>query len=103
MEEKQKHVLEVARLRCADIESLLDLYLDRQLIPSLLPKFEEHIQECAPCHSLVHDCQHIVQIAKTLDDPPLPLSIRTRLREVLREKVGYSVPIDLKPRLTVVK
>ncbi|MCC6221570.1 MAG: zf-HC2 domain-containing protein [Deltaproteobacteria bacterium] len=102
MDRYQIPFLESAVLKCSDVEDLLDCYLDNEMIPLLRERFNSHLVSCAECRDLVSDCSHIVEVAKTLDDVPIPSEVSLRLRQALREELGYNV-IPLRPKLSVVK
>lgn len=93
--------LERTRLGCQEIEQLVDAYVDGELPDILRERFDGHRSECLECNSLVFDIEQIVQLAKTLDDEPLPIEIGARLRQKLKETVGFEPPPVRK--LTVVK
>ncbi len=94
--------LERTNLDCSEVGELLDCYVDNEMISPLRARFDVHLENCQCCRNLVQDCKHIVDIAKTLNDAPIPSDVSLRLRRALRDQVGYNV-ISLKPRLSVVK
>ena len=93
--------LERTTLGCQEIEQLVDAYVDAELPEILRERFDSHRSNCAECNSLVFDIEQIVQLARSLDDEPLPIEIGARLRQRLKEAVGYEPPPVRK--LTVVK
>ena len=102
MDDEQISFLEAAKLDCAAVEELLDCYIDGEMIAQLKARFEEHLTECPTCADLIADCKHIVDVAKSLDDQPIPEDVGSRLRKALQERVGFKGPA-LKPRLTLIK
>lgn len=76
-------------LHCTDIEALLDSYLDEEIDPLTSRQFEQHLDRCELCRSLVDDCRQIVHVAKTLSDKAVPADVSRRLRERLEEEIGY--------------
>lgn len=95
--------LESASLSCSDVEELMDCYIDGEMISALASRFEQHLRRCEICAELVRDCKHIVTVAHTLVDEPLPEGVAGRLREALKERVGYNPVTYLKPRLSLIK
>lgn len=103
MEREHHRYLERDILNCSDIEELLDDYIDAELGEPLNHRFSIHIDSCEACRLLVSDCREIVQAAKLLAAQPIPQGVSERLRAVLREQVGHSVPLRNKPQLTLIK
>jgi len=100
--EEQVPFLERASLSCSDVEDLLDCYIDGEMINALKQRFDDHLANCELCRGLAHDTHHLVSVARTLNKEPISDDIRTRLRKVLKDKVGYNVT-PLRPHLTLVK
>lgn len=89
------------QLSCADVEELIDSFLDGEMADDTLFRFEQHVERCEECQSLVSDCQTIVSAARTLADSPLPDEVGERLRLALQEQVGHRPPS--RPKLCIVK
>ena len=87
---EQASLLEQETLCCSDIEELLDFYLDGELLPQLEEKFQTHLLECELCEELAHDCRHLVTLARSLNDAPMPEEVQSRLREALKREVGFN-------------
>ncbi len=102
MEDEQIPFLKSAAVSCNDIEELLSCYIDGEMIAPLQERFEGHLKECDSCRGLIDDCRSLKDIAATLDEHQLPHEVSLRLREALRDKVGYNVTY-LRPRLTLIK
>ncbi len=106
MDGDQIPFLKSANLTCSDMEDLLSCYVDGEMITPLQLRFEAHLEHCDACRELVHDCQHLLRTAMTLDDASLADDIRHRLRTALHEKVGFPIEqckLDSRPRLSIVK
>jgi anti-sigma factor RsiW len=79
-------------LSCCEVEFLLDDYIDGEIDPILRERFDRHLAHCELCSCLVHECQHIVEVARTLANQPVPASVSRRLRERLEEETGCRLP-----------
>lgn len=99
MNNDQFPYLELSKLSCEDVEVLIDCYVDGEMLPGLKERFDVHLAECDQCSCLVSDCKYIVSLARTLGDTPVPPEVSSRLRQTLREQVGFLS----KPKLNVVK
>lgn len=99
MEKEFQRFLVSSALECADVENLVDFYVDGDLPNELTPKFQGHLMKCKSCSELVDDVVAIVDVARTLSNRALPPGVKERLREHLKEEV------DLKaaPKLYLVK
>ena len=93
--------IERTRFECDEIEKLVDSYIDGELPEVLCDRFEAHLSDCPACNGLVFDIKQIVQLARTMDEEPLPLEIGARLRQRLKDEVGFDIPPPRK--LTIVK
>jgi predicted anti-sigma-YlaC factor YlaD len=91
MDNEQIPFLESASLSCSDVEELMDCYLDKEMVSALVSKFEEHLKTCESCRDLVYDCRHIIEVARDLDNEPIPKEVSLRLREALATRVGHNV------------
>ena len=102
MEHDPRTFAERRALSCSEVEELLDSYIDGDMSPGTSGRFEVHLEQCEYCRSVVLDCKHIVALAKTLAETPVPPMIRHRLREALRERVGH-ISENQHSRLTLIK
>ncbi|MFN8389018.1 MAG: zf-HC2 domain-containing protein [Bdellovibrionota bacterium] len=102
MDNDHKTFLERRALGCSEIEELLDSYIDGEMPLGMVGRFEQHVHQCDACNSLVEDCQHIVEMAKSLAEVKVPEGVRSRLRAALKEQVGHDVEKS-RARLTLVK
>jgi anti-sigma factor RsiW len=84
MDREQESFLTSPNLSCEEVEELLDCYIDSEMILPLKVRFEAHLSQCEHCAELVSDCKDIVNVAKTLNDDPLPEDICLSLRETIR-------------------
>lgn len=102
MENDFKSFLDRRALGCSEVEELLDAYVDGEMPPLMTERFEAHLESCELCRSLVEDCRHLMSVARSLADTPIPKEVSERLREALRVQVGHQV--ETRPvKLTLVK
>jgi len=102
MDNEQIPFLESASLNCSDVEELMDCYLDREMVSALVSKFEQHLSVCESCRDLVYDCKHIIEVARDLENEPIPREVSLRLREALSQRLGHSVT-PMRPKLVLLK
>ncbi len=89
-------------LRCADIEELVDEYIDGEMNEGEKWRFDAHLTRCAKCRELVDDFQVMVATARTLAEKPIDPGVQRRLREALLREVGFESS-DLRPALRLIK
>ena len=71
-------------LQCADIDALIQTFIDDELASEDQRRFEQHIADCGDCSSLVkteialHD-----QLRNALAPPPAPPELRARIQDAL--------------------
>ncbi len=100
MEKEFLRYQDKAHLACADVENLVDSYVDEDLPDALKAKLQAHVLKCSECRELVDDVVTIVEVARTLSSQAMPSEVRERLREHLKREVGYEEP---RPKLFLVK
>ena len=81
-----------ARFLCADIERLMDDYLDDVLDSGERQMYERHLKNCEHCASMVCDIENIVSIASSLSQTPVPPAVKDRLRQTLVAETDYQIP-----------
>ena len=91
----------VIGMSCAEIELLVDDYIDGDLSELDSKRFERHVQNCAICQEIVTDCRRVVETAKLLADRPVPPAVSQRLRATLQEELGLRIA-PARPRLSLV-
>ncbi len=77
------------QLNCATVEEYLSLYLDKELDSEISESILLHVEGCTTCSSLIYDLRNILEIAKTLNSAPIPPEVSSRLRQALKEQVGF--------------
>ena len=78
-------------LNCRDFIRLLGDYYDDELPAALKKRLEAHRANCTKCKELDSGYRLTIELAKGLDQHPLPVSIQDRLRQVLNQKLGLSM------------
>ncbi len=86
---EQNRVIEMPRLTCDNIDELANLYVDGELELAVRMRFEQHLKQCSSCRDSVHELEHLVCAARTMEDDLIPGDVRSRLRDSLRKRVGY--------------
>ncbi len=102
MENDLKTFIDRPVLGCSDIEELLDSYVDEEMPELLVKRFEDHLGQCESCRVLVEDCRHVITVARSLADTPIPQEVSERLREALQVQVGHQCE-PRRGKLTLVK
>lgn len=102
MDNEQYPFLELNELDCSAVESLLSCYVDGELLPALTTRFSDHLQSCESCQELLADFEQVVALARSIGARPIPAGVSQRLRQALKERVGYDVT-QMKPALKVVE
>ena len=92
MENGQTSGMGAKIISCSEVEALLDDYIDGEIDELTRARFEQHVQRCESCSSLVLDCRHIIAVAKSLADEPVPADVSHRLRKRLEEEMGCKLP-----------
>lgn len=86
-------------MSCAEIEALLDSYVDGEIDPQTKRIFDRHLAKCESCNSLVLDCQHIAIVARSLGENQMPADVRSRLHQRLAEEMASS---EKRPKLRLI-
>jgi anti-sigma factor RsiW len=79
-------LLEISELKCEHIEVLVDYYIDEELPPTLLVRFQSHLEQCQECRTLVEDIRTLVGLAHALSAQPLPPGVHERLQRRLYDE-----------------
>ena len=104
MDDDHVAFLERHRIRCGEVEELVDSFIDGEMTATLRGRFEAHLDQCESCRRLVDDSLRLAALAQSLRERPIPQQVRARLRERLRSEVGYESPAQrLRPQLRLVK
>lgn len=77
-----------SRYTCRQVEQHLDSYLEGELSMRDRLRLEHHLQNCERCGGLVADLRHIIQMAATLANQPVPAGVSARLRNRLQQETG---------------
>lgn len=84
--------LELSRLECSDVSALTSCYVDGEMLEALKQKFEGHIRTCSICRELVAQTEFVVESASQIRDREIPTRVQLKLRETLKEQVGFDSP-----------
>jgi len=101
MSEDFHKFMSLPSLSCADVEQLIDSFVDGELPEELQPRFAGHLASCAQCETVVEDVRKIVEAARNLRSHVIPFGVRERLREHLNEELNCQLPT--RPKLSIVK
>jgi hypothetical protein len=89
--EYQLQVLEQGEVDCIDVVKLMGDYHDEELPESLRGRLHAHIKKCSICSEMYSGYSFVVELAKELQDEPMPRSAKSRLRESLNERLGLEL------------
>ena len=74
-------------MTCQDAIGLLLEYLDLSLGEELLADLEQHLAGCEPCRAYLRTYRRTRELVAHSGPSDMPLELRDRLREFLRERV----------------
>jgi hypothetical protein len=72
-------------MKCEELLSLLNEYVDGTVDPSVCEAFEQHMAGCNPCQVVVDNIRHTITLYRDGVPCQLPLAFRERLHASLRE------------------
>jgi len=79
-----------AKITCQQITALILDYLTRELDAETALAFKAHLLECPDCIAFIRTYQKTVHAAQSLRYESIPLEMRKRVRQFLREKIKGS-------------
>ena len=79
-----------AKITCQQITALILDYLTRELNAETALAFKAHLRKCPDCIAFLSTYQKTVQAAHSLRYESIPLEMRKRVRQFLREKIKGS-------------
>ncbi|MCB0345006.1 MAG: zf-HC2 domain-containing protein [Bdellovibrionales bacterium] len=88
----QAPFLELTELECSDVGALTSCYVDGEMLHALRTKFDAHLAACPLCQESVAQTKFVVDSASTIGDREIPREAQLRLREALRDRVGFNSP-----------
>ena len=75
-------------LTCRTVIDLLLDYLEESLTPDILAEFEQHLAGCPACLAYLNTYKKTRDLASEAPRVAMPEELRTRLRELLAERLG---------------
>lgn len=84
-------------MKCEELLSLLNEYVDGTVDPAICSEFERHMAGCNPCQVVVDNIRQTITLYRDGVPCELPLPFRQRLHSSLREcwkqqAVGHAQP-----------
>jgi predicted anti-sigma-YlaC factor YlaD len=79
-------------LTCEQVTQLIRDYLQGELSPEMVAKFEEHLRLCADCLAFLNTYKQTVQEVQALRYEDIPQDMQIRVRQFLRAKMKKSPP-----------
>jgi hypothetical protein len=73
-------------MKCADLLSALNEYVDGTVDPAICEEFEKHMAGCNPCQVVVDNIRQTITLYKQGQPHTLPVQFRQRLHSALKER-----------------
>lgn len=73
-------------MKCSELLSLLNDYVDGDIDPSVCEEFEKHLTGCNPCQVVVDNIRKTITLYKEGKPVALPVEFQKRLHSVLRQR-----------------
>jgi anti-sigma factor RsiW len=73
-------------MKCDELLSLLNEYVDGTVDPAICAEFERHMAGCSPCQVVVDNIRQTISIYRAGEPWELPSEFRARLHASLRER-----------------
>jgi len=81
-----------AKITCQQITALIVDYVTGELNAETTLAFKAHLQKCPDCIAFLSTYQKTVQAAQSLRYESIPLQMRRRVRQFLRERIKGPPP-----------
>ena len=81
-----------AKITCQQITSLILDYVTEELDPQTTLAFKAHLRKCPDCIAFLSTYQKTVHAARSLRHESIPLQMRRRVRQFLRERIKGAPP-----------
>jgi len=81
-----------ANITCQHITALILDYVTGELDPRTTLAFKAHLRICPDCIAFLSTYQKTIQAAQSLRYESIPLQMRRRVRQFLRERIKASPP-----------
>lgn len=73
-------------MKCEELLSLLNEYVDGTADPAICEEFERHLAGCNPCQVVIDNIRKTITLYRKGQSYELPDEFRNRLHELLRER-----------------
>jgi anti-sigma factor RsiW len=77
----------IAKITCQQITALILDYLTGELNAETALAFKAHLRKCPDCIAFLSTYQKTVHAARSLRHESIPLQMRRRIRQFLRERI----------------
>ena len=81
-----------AGITCREVTDLILDYVTGELNPRSTEEFKSHLRKCPDCIAFLSTYQKTVQATQSLRYETLPLEMRKRARQFLRERIRRPPP-----------
>ena len=75
---------------CQQATSLIVDYITGALDPETALAFEQHLRDCPDCVAFLNTYKKTIQATRSLHSEEIPLEMRSRVQQFLREKIARS-------------
>lgn len=75
-------------ITCRELVALLDDLVSDQLAPGSRVSIESHLDRCPSCVAYLESYSLTIQLSQQLPRAPLPMHLKQRLQDMLKESVG---------------
>jgi hypothetical protein len=73
-------------MKCEELLSLLNEYVDGSVDPSVCDAFKEHLAGCNPCQVVIDNIRKTITLYQEGQPYELPVVFRERLHQALRQR-----------------
>lgn len=74
-------------MRCEDLVSLINDYLDGEMEPAFRTAFERHIRDCESCHAFFETYRKTKALTGELATHEIPAEVRDKIRKFLKKHI----------------
>ena len=83
-------------MKCEELLSLLNEYVDGTADPAICAEFERHLAGCNPCQVVIDNIRKTITLYRDGQSYEVPLEFRNRLHQALRERWKTTHPDNRK-------
>lgn len=73
-------------MKCEELLSLLNEYVDGTVDPAICEEFERHMAGCNPCQVVVDNIRKTITLYREGRPCELPVQFRSKLHQALRDR-----------------